>query len=121
MFQRIGIVDRKREEARFQHGKRLLRLLKGHLVDEIDESGVAQALRAGDGGSSRSKKIVTTLSVRRLTPLECERLQGFPDHWTDIPGNSDTQRYRQLGNTVAVPVVEWLMKRIGSVVEGEPS
>lgn len=86
-----------------------------HVQDEIDTSGVAQALRAGDGGSSRSKKIITTTAVRRLTPLECERLQGFPDGWTDIPGNSDTQRYRQLGNAVAVPVVEWIMKRIGTV------
>jgi DNA (cytosine-5)-methyltransferase 1 len=53
-------------------------------------------------------------TVRRLTPLECERLQGFPDNWTDIPGNSDTQRYRQLGNAVAVPVVEWIMRRIAA-------
>lgn len=53
-------------------------------------------------------------SVRRLTPRECERLQGFPDGWTDIPGNSDTQRYRQLGNAVAVPVAEWIMQRIAA-------
>src|SRR5690606_32270159 len=55
---------------------------------------------------------VLSPTVRRLTPLECERLQGFPDGWTDIPGNSDTQRYRQLGNAVCVPVVEWIMRRI---------
>jgi DNA (cytosine-5)-methyltransferase 1 len=48
--------------------------------------------------------------VRRLTPLECERLQGFPDGWTD--GQSDSARYRQLGNAVAVPVVSWLAERI---------
>ena len=54
--------------------------------------------------------------VRRLTPLECDRLQGFPDGWTDT-GQSDTQRYRQLGNAVAVPVAEWVMGRIGG--EGE--
>ncbi len=51
-------------------------------------------------------------TVRRLTPLECERLQGFPDNYTAIEGNSDSQRYRQLGNAVAVPVVEWIMRRI---------
>ncbi len=51
-------------------------------------------------------------TVRRLTPLECERLQGFPDGWTDTPGNADSQRYRQMGNAVAVPVVEWIMRRI---------
>lgn len=48
--------------------------------------------------------------VRRLTPLECERLQGFPDNWT--AGQSDSARYRQLGNAVAVPVANWLGWRI---------
>lgn len=41
--------------------------------------------------------------VRRLTPLECERLQGFPTGWTDIPGASDTARYKALGNSIALP------------------
>lgn len=41
--------------------------------------------------------------VRRLTPLECERLQGFPSGWTDIPGASDTARYKALGNSIALP------------------
>jgi len=48
--------------------------------------------------------------VRRLTPAECERLQGFPDNWT--AGQSDTKRYKQLGNAVCVPVIEWLGRRI---------
>lgn len=48
--------------------------------------------------------------VRRLTPTECERLQDFPDGWTE--GNSDTQRYRQLGNAVWSSVAEWLGRRI---------
>jgi DNA (cytosine-5)-methyltransferase 1 len=50
--------------------------------------------------------ILSTVGVRRLMPVECERLQGFPDGWT--AGQSDTVRYRQLGNAVAVPVVEWI-------------
>ena len=49
-------------------------------------------------------------TVRRLTPTECERLQGFPDGWTD--GQSDAPRYKQMGNAVAVPVVEWIINRI---------
>jgi site-specific DNA-cytosine methylase len=48
--------------------------------------------------------------VRRLTPTECERLQGFPDGWTD--GQPDSTRYRQLGNAVCVNVAEWIGKRI---------
>lgn len=51
--------------------------------------------------------------VRRLTPLECERLQGFPDNWTEE--NSDTQRYRQLGNAVTVNVANWIAKKIKSI------
>jgi DNA (cytosine-5)-methyltransferase 1 len=48
--------------------------------------------------------------VRRLTPMECERLQGFPDDWTD--GQADSNRYKQMGNAVAVPVVEWIISRM---------
>jgi site-specific DNA-cytosine methylase len=50
--------------------------------------------------------------VRRLTPTECERLQGFPDGWTD--GQADSHRYKQMGNAVAVPVVQWIINRIVS-------
>lgn len=57
--------------------------------------------------------VQTRYAVRRLTPLECERLQGFPDGWTD--GQSDSARYRQLGNAVAVPCVEWIVRRILAV------
>ena len=51
-----------------------------------------------------------TSTVRRLTPTECERLQGFPDGWTE--GQADSHRYKQLGNAVAVPVVDWLISRL---------
>ena len=54
--------------------------------------------------------VVTLSAVRRLTPTECERLQGFPDGWTD--GQADSNRYKQMGNAVAVPVVEWIIDRL---------
>ena len=54
--------------------------------------------------------VQVTAGVRRLTPVECERLQGLPDGWTG--GQSDTARYRQLGNGLAVPVAEWIGDRI---------
>ena len=57
--------------------------------------------------------------IRRLTPLECERLQGFPDSWTNIPGASDSARYRALGNSVAIPCVEFIMKSLREVTELE--
>ena len=55
--------------------------------------------------------------VRRLTPLECERLQGFPDGWTDIPGASDNARYRALGNSVAIPCVDFVLRRIACFLQ----
>lgn len=50
--------------------------------------------------------------VRRLTPLECERLQGFPDDWTLIPGASDSKRYAAIGDAVTVPVARWIGARL---------
>lgn len=55
------------------------------------------------------------LLIRRLTPLECERLQGYPDGWTALPGASDSARYRALGNSVAIPCVEYIMRGIALV------
>lgn len=52
------------------------------------------------------------MSVRRLTPTECLRLQGFPDDWLDLnPPLSDSTKYRMVGNAVTVPVIQWLAKR----------
>jgi len=63
------------------------------------------------GDSSRFNMMATSESVvRRLTPTECERLQGFPDNWTD--GQADSNRYKQMGNAVAVPVVQWIIDRM---------
>lgn len=54
--------------------------------------------------------------IRRLTPLECERLQGFPDGWTNIPGASYSARYKALGNSVAIPCVEYVMAGIAAAL-----
>ncbi len=54
--------------------------------------------------------------IRRLTPLECERLQGFPDGWTDIPGASDSARYKALGNSVAIPCVDFVVNGMAVVL-----
>ena len=71
--------------------------------------------QGGDNGGG-SENLVTrenapsALLIRRLTPLECERLQGFPDGWTEIDGASDSARYKALGNSVAIPCVEFNMR-----------
>lgn len=73
---------------------------------------VAPALKAQAGQTGKGDA-APLVGVRRLTPLECERLQGFPDGWTD--GQSDSGRYRQMGNAVAVPVARWIGRRIMEV------
>jgi len=82
-------------------------------------SGTVCAKRAkGSGGPAGDEVQNLTCSgyaVRRLTPTECERLQGFPDGWTDIEGATDTARYKALGNSVAIPCVEYVMRRIKEV------
>lgn len=66
--------------------------------------------------------VLEQMAVRRLTPLECERLQGFPDGWTDIGvyhdsnrklrQSSDTSRYKALGNSIAIPPWRWVLQRV---------
>lgn len=60
--------------------------------------------------------VATGAAVRRLTPLECERIQGFPDGWTAINGIADGPRYKALGNSMAVPVMRWILERIQSEI-----
>lgn len=57
-----------------------------------------------------AQSVATESVVRRLTPRECERLQGFPDDWT--ASQSDSQRFKQMGNAVTVNVIEWIGKRL---------
>lgn len=83
----------------------------------------------GDGGMNTTT-VAVGMAVRRLTPTECERLQGFPDSWTLIPFRGkpaeqcpDGPRYKALGNSFAVPVVRWIGERLAAVdgiTEGQP-
>ena len=63
-----------------------------------------------NGQEAETQTLVQHGAVRRLTPGECERLQGFPDDWT--AGQADSHRYRQLGNAVAIPVAEWIGRQL---------
>lgn len=84
--------------------------------EEVREMPVAGSLPAIRRGDAKNESLLAGSSVRRLTPRECERLQGFPDDYTLIPYRgkpaSDTARYRALGNSMAVPVMRWIGKRI---------
>jgi DNA (cytosine-5)-methyltransferase 1 len=81
---------------------------------EYRQDGLANAVftpnggRAGIGVSAIDSRWV----VRRLTPMECEILQGFPPNYTNIPGAADGSRYKALGNSMAVPVMRWIGERI---------
>jgi len=84
-----------------------------------DDTSESSAVTISDG---------TSWTVRRITPTECERLQGFPDGWTEIGDwvdskgktrkTTDGNRYKALGNSFAVPVMRWLGERIELVNEG---
>jgi site-specific DNA-cytosine methylase len=91
-----------------------------------DASSIAPTLRAmghGDSHANGGGQIAVaqpSMQVRRLTPVECERLQGFPDGYTNIPWRKkpespDAPRYKALGNSMAVPVMRWIGERIAKV------
>ena len=85
---------------------------EGGSVLEVGEEGTYNALRAGDGGSSRLPQALVGQSVRRLTPVECCRLQGFPDDWLGGNEPPDSPKYAALGDAVTVPVAEWIGRRL---------
>jgi DNA (cytosine-5)-methyltransferase 1 len=81
-----------------------------HISKTIDASASNPAMHQGGAA------IVQAMAVRRLTPRECERLQGFPDDYTNIPKAADGPRYKALGNSMAVPVMAWIGKRIANAL-----
>lgn len=103
----------------------------GMVATAIQERAVSENLESGQQGKGYQENLaytlearhhvqsVATTSVRRLTPRECERLQGFPDDYTAIPYNgkpaADAPRYKALGNSMAVPVMRWIGRRIAEV------
>ena len=91
--------------------------LGGEVTISIDAS-----YYKGCGGTSTGERpvVASGMAVRRLTPVECERLQGFPDNYTNIPWRKkdespDGPRYKALGNSMAVPVMNWIGSRISKV------
>ncbi len=74
--------------------------------------GIAPIRSEGENRPSRPSTVVVGKAVRRLMPVECERLQGFPAGWTE--GFADSTRYRMLGNAICVPVAEWVLRRLAA-------
>lgn len=77
-----------------------------------ENGDISGSLQLGTSGTSLNSIHPVRIGqlIRRLVPLECERLQGYPDGWTDIPSASDAARYKALGNSVAVPCVEYILR-----------
>ena len=69
-------------------------------------------------GNAIGPKVLTAKGIRKLTPLEGERLQGFPDNYTAIQNAKDSERYAAIGNSMAIPVMRWIGKRINKVDAG---
>ena len=96
----MAFAQNTRDEVRYQNG-----------------DGQITGALAAQPGMKQTTYIKTDTVVRRLTPVECERLQGFPDNYTNIPWNGkdaspDSRRYKALGNSMAVPVMHWIGKRM---------
>lgn len=115
-------------------------LLENHPADSrvtICKDNIVQTLssRMGTGGGQRTNadgkgdRYGKETIVRRLTPLECERLQGYPDGWTDIGDwtdskgklhkSSDSPRYKALGNSIALPFWQWMAERMTAVIKAD--
>lgn len=106
-----------------KHGQRTLIELTFNESDVsrvYDARGIAKTLKGLGGGLGAKTGLYATPRVRRLTPVECERLQGFPDNWTQLDASgrliSDTQRYKCLGNAVTVNVVQSIVEKLVKIV-----
>lgn len=109
VFEPVAFAANQRGEVRIQGG----------------DDDVCGAIPASQSGK-QVQGVTDGYAVRRLTPRECERLQGFPDDWTKVPYRGkpadecpDTPRYKAIGNSMAVNVMRWLGVRIDAVNEGE--
>lgn len=147
--QQMAVTENQTGTIRAQeHGHQPI-VLENHPADsrvKVSEDGIVQTLssRMGTGGGNTpmvaevmnkpntEEEYTGDYVVRRLTPMECERLQGYPDHWTDIGEwvdskgkkhkDADSPRYKALGNSIALPFWEWMAKRMVPYIKGhEPT
>lgn len=133
LFEPVSFAANQRGELRLQGGDGTVvgavpasqsgKQAQGVLCQYGDVAGAITARNDGSPCPDRGPSVVAQgYVVRRLTPRECERLQGFPDDWTKIPYRGkaaeecpDTPRYKAIGNSMAVPVMRWIGERIAMV------
>lgn len=117
-----------------EHHAVMAQVLENHPQDsrvKIREDGTVQTLNGKMGtGGGNVPMVIENMIVRRITPLECERLQSYPDGWTDIgnwrdskgkkhKGDADSPRLKALGNSIALPFWEWMAGRIVAILKSE--
>ena len=85
--------------------------------DEIASTESARQYKDATDLVLEAGESLEALLIRRLMPVECERLQGYPDGWTDLSGASDSARYKALGNSVAIPCVDRIMLGIAAAYQ----
>lgn len=85
------------------------------MADDTARAAVDEELAGTIKRGGMPPIVASEYIVRRLMPVECERLQGFPDGWTDLGGTADAPRYKACGNSMAVPVINYIGRRIGAV------
>ena len=105
-----NIVNQEKQEEDVSDGILIFEATRVSDTRFYDKYSPTVATYWGTGGSRVPYVVNKAQPIRRLTPVECERLQGFPDNWTQ--DSADSTRYRQVGNAIAVPVVEWIVKGI---------
>jgi len=109
-----------RSQSDTEHIGAVLQLIAVDVYNQsIDGQTSATITEAVGGTNTSGPKVMHSMAIRRLTPKECERLQGFPDDWTKIPYRNkpadqcpDGPRYKACGNSMAVPVMRWIGQRI---------
>ena len=130
LFEPVAFAANQRGEVRLQGGdgdvcgavpaSQSGKQMQGVLCQYGDVAGALTARGDSSPCADRGPSVVSDgYVVRRLTPRECERLQGFPDDWTKVPYRGktaeecpDTPRYRAVGNSMAVPVMRWIGERM---------
>ena len=115
-----------------EHGHQSIVIQDAYDKYTVSEECATVKQSGGNYGGGSEALVVSNTNVRKLTPIECERLQGYPDHWTDIGdwidsngkkhnGDADSPRYKALGNSIALPFWEWMAERMVAYIPEHPT
>jgi DNA (cytosine-5)-methyltransferase 1 len=110
-----GVAEEKAHTLDGAQGQVVCSIDCRNLYENEELSGTLQCKQTGGYSLNYQNPVRVGYAVRRLTPLECERLMGLPDNWTNIEGASDTARYKAIGNGIAKPCSDFVIGRIAEI------